>query len=52
MKDKADNSRVRKKYELNQAYRSYADHAFSNNETRHPRCEYAADSLVTQCFVL
>ena len=36
MKDKADNSRGRKKDELNQAYKSYADYAFPNNETRHP----------------
>ena len=28
MKDKADNSRGREKYELTQAYKSYADYAF------------------------
>ena len=37
MKDKADNSRGRKKYELTQAYKSYADYAFPNNETCHQR---------------
>ena len=31
------------KYELTQAYKSYADYAFPNNKTRHPRCENAAD---------
>ena len=43
MKDKADNSRGKKKDELTQAYKSYADYAFPNNETCHPRCENAAD---------
>ena len=42
MKDKADNSRGREKYELTQAYKLYADYAFPNNETRHPRFENAA----------
>ena len=42
MKDKADNSRGREKYELTQAYKSCADYAFPKNETRHPRCENAA----------
>ena len=46
MKDKADNSCGRKKYELSQAYKSYADYAFPNNETRHPRCDNAADSVL------
>ena len=46
MKDKANNSRGREKYELTQAYKSYADFAFSNNENRHPRCEKAADSVL------
>ena len=35
----ADNSRGRKKVELTEAYKSYANYAFPNNETRHPRCE-------------
>ena len=43
MKDKADNSRGRKKYELTQAYKSYADYAFPNVETRHPCCKNAVD---------
>ena len=38
MKDKANNSRGRNKYELTPAYKSYADYAFPNNETNHPRC--------------
>ena len=38
MKDKADNSRGREKDELTKAYKSYADYAFPNNETRQPRC--------------
>ena len=37
IKDKADNSRGREKYELTQSYKSYADCAFPNDETRHPR---------------
>ena len=36
MKDKADNSHGRKQAELAQAYKSYADYAFPNDETRHP----------------
>ena len=43
MKDKADNSRGREKFELTQAYKSYADYAFPKKETRRPRCENAAD---------
>ena len=39
MKDKADSSRGRKKYEITQAYKSYSYHAFPNDETRHPRCK-------------
>ena len=39
MKDKAENSRGRGKYELTQAYKSYAAYAFPEKETRHPRCE-------------
>ena len=46
MKDKAENSRGRKKYELTQAYKSYADYVFPEKETRHPRCEIAADSVL------
>ena len=45
-KDKAENSRGRGKYELTQAYKSYADHAFPKKETRHPRCKNAADSVL------
>ena len=37
MKYKAENSRGRKKDELTQAYKSYDDHNFTNNETCHPR---------------
>ena len=46
MKDKADNSREMKKDELTQAYKSYADYAFPKNETHHPRCKNAADSVL------
>ena len=46
MKDKADNSRGRGEYLLTQAYKSYADYAFPNDETRHPRCENVADSII------
>ena len=42
MKDKAENSGGRGKDELTQAYKSYADYAFSKKETRHPRCENAS----------
>ena len=38
MKDKAENSRGRGIDELNQAYKSYADYAFPEKKTRHPRC--------------
>ena len=37
MKDKAENSFGRGKYELTQAYKSYANYAFPNDEFRHPR---------------
>ena len=37
MKDKADNSRGRKKDELTQAYKLYADYAITNDKTHHPR---------------
>ena len=46
MKDKADNSRGRRKDELTQAYKSYSDYVFTKNETRHPRCENAADYIL------
>ena len=46
MKDKAENSRGRGKDELTQAYKSYADYAFPEKQTRHPRCENAADSVL------
>ena len=50
MKNKADNSRRRGKYELTQAYKSYADYAFPNNETCHPRYKNSADSVLTGCY--
>ena len=46
MKDKAYNSRGRKKYELTQSYKLYAEYAFPNNETRHPRCKNTVDSVL------
>ena len=46
MKHKADNSHGRKRDEWTQSYKSYADYAFPNDETRHPRCENAADSVL------
>ena len=46
MKDKADNSRGRGKYELTQAYKLYAEYAFPEIETHHPRCENAAESVL------
>ena len=46
MKDKSYNSRGRGKDELTQAFKSYADYAFPNNETHHPRCENAAYSVL------
>ena len=46
MKDKAENSREREKGELTQSYKSYADYAFPKKETRHPRCENVADSVL------
>ena len=45
-KDRADNSCGKKKYELNQAYKSYADFAFPSNETCHPRCKNEVDSII------
>ena len=46
MKDKADNSRERGKDELTQAYKSYADYAFPEKQSRHPRCKNAVDSIL------
>ena len=46
MKDKAENSRGRKKYELTQAYKSYSDCEFQVKQTRHPRCKNAAYSVL------
>ena len=46
IKYKAENSSGREKYELNQAYKSYADYAFPKKETRHPRCEHATDYVL------
>ena len=46
MKEKAENSRGRGKDELTQAYKSYADYAFPEKQTRHPRCENSADSVL------
>ena len=42
-KDKADNSLGRKKDELTQSDKSYAQYAFPNYETRHTQCKNAAD---------
>ena len=36
----------KEKYELTQAYKSYAEYAFTNNETCHPHCKNAADSVL------
>ena len=46
MKEKADNSRGRGKYELTQAKKSYADYAFPEKQTCHPRCKNASDSVL------
>ena len=46
MKEKAENSRGRGKDELTQDYKSYADYAFQEKQTRHPRCENAAYSVL------
>ena len=46
IKDKVDNSCERGKDELTQAYKSYADYAFPNDETSHPRCKNAAYSVL------
>ena len=46
MKDKAENSRGSGKDESTQDYKSYADYAFPGKQTRHPRCENAADFVL------
>ena len=46
MKEKADISRGIGKDELTQAYKSYADYAFPEKQTRHPRCENTSDSVL------
>ena len=46
MKDKADNSRRSKKYELTQAYKSYSNYVFPNDKTHHPRCKNAEDYVI------
>ena len=46
MKEKAENSRGRGQDELTQAYKSYADYAFPEKQTRHPRCKNAADYVL------
>ena len=46
MKDKSDSSCGREKDEFTQAYKSYADYAFPNDETRHPRCKNASDYVL------
>ena len=47
MKDKVENSRGRGKDELTQAYKSYADYAFPDKQTRHLlRCKNSEDSVL------
>ena len=46
MKDKSQNSCGSGKDELTQAYKPYADYAVPEKQTRHPRCENAADSVL------
>ena len=46
MKDKADHSRGSKRDELTQSYKSYANYAFPNDETRHSSCENVADYVL------
>ena len=41
-----ENSRGRGKDELTEAYKSYADCAFPEKQTRHPRCKNAADYVL------
>ena len=45
MKDKSDNSRGREN-ELTQAYKSYANYVFPNDENHHPVCKNASDSVL------
>ena len=46
MKEKSENSRGIEKDELTQAYKSYADYAFPEKKTRHPRFENVAYSVL------
>ena len=46
MKYKVDNSSWGGGGELTQAHKSYANYAFPNDETRHPRCKNAADYVI------
>ena len=46
MKGKSENSLGRGKDELTRAYKSYADYAFPEKQTRHPRCENASDYVL------
>ena len=46
MKDKADNLRVTRKDELTHYYKSFADYAFSKDETCQSICEHEADSVL------
>ena len=46
MNEKAENSRGRGKDELTQDYKSYAEYAFPDKQTCHPRCENAADYVL------
>ena len=46
MKDKAENAHGKGKNELTQAYKSYADYAFPEKQTCHPRFKNAADSVL------
>ena len=46
MKEKAENSRGRGKYELTQAYKIICWLCIPDKQTRRPRCENAADSVL------
>ena len=46
VEDKEDNSQAKGKDQLTQAYKSYANYASPNDETCHPCCENAADSVL------
>ena len=46
MKDKAENSRGRGRDELTQTYKSYADYAFPDKQTRHTRSENVAYTIL------